>query len=179
MDQVAQGRLAAPRSWRAWGASGAPPRPPLVHVFTSFAGGLLAIASVGLLTQSLDQPLVLGSFGATCVLAFGFPESPFSQPRNIILGHLLSSFCGLAFAAVFGFEWWSMALAAGSAIAVMQLTRTVHPPAGSNPIIVMLSHASWPFLLKPTLLGAVTIAVIAVLYNKAIPARRAYPKYWF
>jgi CBS-domain-containing membrane protein len=43
----------------------------------------------------------------------------------------------------------------------------------------MLSHASWPFLLKPTLLGAVTIAVVALLYNKAIPARRAYPKYWF
>lgn len=163
------------RRWK----SAAPQRPALTHVLTSFLGALLAIASVGLLTKASGAPLILGSFGATCVLIFGFPESPFSQPRNVILGHLLSSLCGVAFGALLGFEWWSMALAAATAVAAMQLTRTVHPPAGSNPVIVMLTHASWPFLLQPTLVGALVIAAVALAYNRAIPARRAYPKYWY
>ena len=142
MHELAQERIDAPTPAWLRLTSGAPPRPPLAHVATSFTGGLLAIATVGLLTKSLEQPLVLGSFGATCVLAFGFPDSPFSQPRNIVLGHFLSSLCGVACGAAFGFAWWSMAIAVATAIAVMQLTRTVHPPAGSNPVIVMLGHAS-------------------------------------
>lgn len=180
--KMAQSLVAAPpvveQKQRRW-SSAAPPRPASAHVLTSFAGALLAIACVGLATQVSGAPLVLGSFGATCVLVFGFPESPFSQPRNVIFGHLLSSLCGVAFGALLGFEWWSMALAAATAVATMQLTRTVHPPAGSNPVIVMLTHASWPFLLQPTLVGVLLIAALALVYNRAIPARRAYPKYWY
>jgi CBS-domain-containing membrane protein len=179
MNHPAPSDSVATKNARFLLVSSAPPRPPMVHVATSFLGGLLAIGCVSLLAESLSAPLVLGSFGASCVLAFGFPDSPFSQPRNIVLGHLISSFCGVAFAAIFGYHWWSMAIAAATAIAAMQLTRTVHPPAGSNPVIVMLSHASWPFLLKPTLLGACLIAAIAFVYNRSLPARRSYPKYWW
>ena len=60
-------------------------------------GGFLAIASVALLTDHLAVALVLGSFGASCVLVFGFPDVPFAQPRNVIAGHFLSSLIGLAF----------------------------------------------------------------------------------
>ncbi len=76
-----------------------------------------------------------------------------------------------------GAHWWSMALAAGTAIAVMQLTRTVHPPAGSNPVIVMLTAPKWEFLLMPTLIGAVILVMVAILFNN-LPKERAYPKYW-
>jgi CBS-domain-containing membrane protein len=74
---------------------------------------------------------VLGSFGASCVLLFGYPDNPFSQPRNVIGGHFLTSLTGLCFLSVLGASWWSMALALATAVALMQLTRTVHPPAGS------------------------------------------------
>jgi CBS-domain-containing membrane protein len=59
----------------------------------------------------------------------------------------------------------------------MQLTRTVHPPAGSNPVIVMLTSPTWGFLLTPTLLGAIVVVMVAVIVNN-IPKERAYPKYW-
>ena len=172
-----QTRTQAPPSSRSL-SSGAPPRPPMAHVLASVVGGLCAVGFVGALTEALSQPLILGSFGATSVLAFGFPESPFSQPRNIVGGHMLSTLCAVACGAVLGFNWWSMAVAVALAIAVMHVTRTVHPPAGSNPAIVMLSHASWPFLLKPTLLGVLLITAVAVVFNRALPSRRAYPKYW-
>jgi len=108
---------------------------------------------------------------------FGFPESPFSQPRNVILGHFLSSLIGLIFLALFGTVWWSMALALATAIGVMQVTRTVHPPAGSNPLIVMMTSPQWSFLLFPTLIGAVMLVAVAVIFNN-LPPERSYPKYW-
>lgn len=154
-----------------------PPRAPARTIVVAWLGGVLALAVVGWLAHHTGQPWVLGSFGASCVLVFGFPEAPFSQPRSVVFGHLLSSLVGLIFLTVFGPQWWAMALAGGTAIAVMMLTRTVHPPAGSNPVIVFLSHPGWSFLLLPTLLGAVAVATVGWLYNNAARAER-YPKYW-
>ena len=31
------------------------------------------------------------------VLLFGFPESPFAQPKNVFFGHLLTAFVGVVF----------------------------------------------------------------------------------
>ena len=115
------------------GGAVCPPRASLHLIALAGLGGIFAIAAVASLSQFAATPLILGSFGATCVLVFGFPESPFSQPRNVIVGHLLSSLTGLICLSVFGSQWWSIALAVGAAIALMMLTRAVHPPAGSNP----------------------------------------------
>jgi len=106
----------------------------------AWLGGVIAIAIVAALADSLSATLVLGSFGALCVLVFGYHEGPFSQPRNIIAGHFISSLIGLVFLSAFGTHWWAVALATGTAIAIMMLTRTVHPPAGSNPVIVFLTQ---------------------------------------
>lgn len=169
-----------PRRWmdRVAGGHGHPPdAPSLMHIARAWCGVLIAIAALAYLTEATRHPLLLGSFGATCVLVFGFPDSPFSQPRNVIGGHVLSSFTGLLFISVFGVTWWSAALALATAIAAMQLTRTVHPPAGSNPVIIMLTHASWPFLLNPTLTGAVILSAIALAFH-VLTRKAPYPIYW-
>jgi CBS-domain-containing membrane protein len=81
------------------------------------------------------------------------------------------------FLAAFGPHWWSVALSVGTAIALMMLTRTVHPPAGSNPVIVFLTQPSWSFLLFPTLVGTLILVAVALIYNNATRDAR-YPKYW-
>ena len=154
-----------------------PPQPSFRSAVLAWIGGFLAISSVALLTDHLAVALVLGSFGASCVLVFGFPDVPFAQPRNVVAGHFLSSLIGLAFLAAFGPHWWSVAPAVGTAIAVMMLTRTVHPPAGSNPVIVYLAQPDWGFLLFPTLVGALVLVAVALVYNNAT-REAAYPKYW-
>lgn len=164
--------------WTQWKATGAlPPKPAKKVVLLAALGGFIAIAVLALLAQQSGALLILGSFGASCVLVFGFIESPFAQPRNVIVGHFLSSLTGLVFLNLFGAQWWSMALAVAVAIALMMATRTVHPPAGSNPVIVMLAQPGWQFLLTPTLLGAVGIVIVALVYNN-YPKGRQYPKYW-
>lgn len=154
-----------------------PPLPAYKAVALAGLGGVLAIAAISTLADWLSVVLVLGSFGASCVLIFGYPDVPFSQPRNVIGGHLISSLVGLAFLTICGPHWWTLALAEGSAIAIMMLTRTVHPPAGSNPVIVFLTQPTWNFLLFPTLVGALVLVLVALVYNNATRAAR-YPKYW-
>lgn len=154
-----------------------PPKASSKSIALAWLGGCLAIATVAVLADALSAALILGSFGASCVLVFGYPDVPFSQPRNVILGHVLSSAIGLLFLHLFGPAWWSLALSAGTAIALMMLTRTVHPPAGSNPVIVFLAQPAWNFLLFPTLLGAIVIVMVALFYNNATRSAR-YPKYW-
>jgi CBS-domain-containing membrane protein len=154
-----------------------PPRAPGKAVSLAFLGGFLAIAIIALLAQSLHVALVLWSFGASCVLVFGYPDVPFSQPRNVIAGHVLSTLIGLAFVYFCGPQWWSVALAVGTAIAGMMLTRTVHPPAGSNPVIVFLLQPGWDFALFPTLTGAVILVLVALIFHNATREAR-WPKYW-
>ena len=154
-----------------------PARAATRQVLLAAVGGSLAIGAVGCLAAFSGHPMVLGSFGASCVLLFGFPESPLSQPRNVILGHMLCSLVGLTALTLVGPHWWAMAVATGAAIALMMITRTVHPPAGSNPIIVFLSHPSWTFLFTPTFLGAVLLVFIAALYLN-LTREKAYPSYW-
>jgi outer membrane protein OmpA-like peptidoglycan-associated protein len=154
-----------------------PPLAPKKSIALAGLGGIIAISLLGLLGATTQTALVLGSFGASCVLLFGFPDTPFSQPRNIVAGHFLSSLIGLAFLNLLGPSWWAMGLAAGTAISVMMVTRTVHPPAGSNPVIVFLSQPGWGFLLFPTLLGAGVLVLVGLLFLNSTRAAR-YPKYW-
>lgn len=154
-----------------------PPRPSSKSVAIAWLGGALAIAACASLTTALSTMLVLGSFGASCVLVFGYPDVAFSQPRNVLVGHILSSATGLVGMHFFGPTWWGMAIAVGTAIALMMVTRTVHPPAGSNPVIVFLSNPGWDFILFPTAVGALVIVAVALLYNNATRSAR-YPKYW-
>jgi CBS-domain-containing membrane protein len=152
-------------------------------ILLAWFGAFIAIASVALLSNQFSHLLILGSFGASCVVLFAYPDAPFSQPRNVILGHFLSSLTGLIFVSIFGVAWWVLAAAVATAIATMMLTRTVHPPAGSNPVIIWLmaaSHAdlSWQFLLFPTLIGALVITLVSLIYNN-LTREGNYPKYWF
>ena len=146
-------------------------------IILAWLGGFLAISAVALLSNTFSATLVLGSFGASCVLVFGFPDAPFSQPRNVLVGHFLSSFIGLVCLTLFGATWWSVAIAVSTAISVMMLTRTTHPPAGSNPVIIYLTKPAWSFLLFPTVFGAIVLIFVALLYNNFIRESK-YPKYW-
>jgi CBS-domain-containing membrane protein len=159
------------------GRGTAPPRPATGQILWSWIGAALGIGIVAALAAATGTPLLMAPFGATCVLVFGLPDSPLAQPRSIVGGHLLSSFVGLAFLHVLGSGPWSMALAVPTAIAAMQLTRTVHAPAGANPLLIIASGADWDFLITPVLAGSLLLVATAAVVNNLSGARR-YPAYW-
>jgi CBS-domain-containing membrane protein len=164
----------------AWLRTAGGSRPPHLgtrSIVLGGIGGFIAIGALALLGASLAVTLLLGSFGASCVLLFGYPEAPFAQPANVVGGHLFCTVIGIASLQLFGPSPWGLALVVGVAIAVMMATRTVHPPAGSNPVIVFLGHAGWNFLLFPVVSGAVLLVLVAWVYNNATGKSR-YPQYW-
>ncbi|MGE5475620.1 MAG: HPP family protein [Bacteroidales bacterium] len=154
-----------------------PPRPSLSHAAASWCGAACAIGLVGLLGEATGMPWLMAPFGASAVIVFGLPDSPLAQPRAVIGGHVLSALVGLVCLSLFPVAWWSLALAVASAVVLMQLTRTTHPPAGANPLVVMLGGVGWGFLATPVLAGALAIVVVALACNNLVPGRR-YPLYW-
>ncbi|HYE50119.1 MAG TPA: HPP family protein [Azospirillaceae bacterium] len=160
--------------------SAADTRPPTAPAFRAILlAGLGAGAAVLLLASLADlagTTLLMAPFGASCVLAFALPDSPLSQPRSIVGGHLVASAVGLAVAGLLGVAPWTLALAVSLAVALMLATRTTHAPAGADPILVMLSGAGWEFLATPVLAGSLLLVAAAVLYHRVVG--RAFPKYW-
>ncbi len=136
---------------------------------------ITALSSLGIVVES--SVWLMAPFGATMVILFGLPESPLAQPRNIIVGHLLTTAIGLSVAALAGVSPWSMGLAVGLAVSLMLVTNTTHPPAGANPLVVMLAGEHWDFLIMPVAAGAVLIVVFGALYHRLVSGQR-YPKRW-
>ena len=159
-----------------------PAPPPAQHLIIAGTGSLLAISLIALastaLNNTLSAPLLLASFGASCLLVFGYPDAPFSQPRNVVAGHFTGTLIGLVYTTALGAHWWSLALAIAATMVVMMLFRIVHPPAASNPLIIYgASSVTWKFLVFPTLAGALVLVAIALVFNN-LTREAKYPKYW-
>lgn len=148
------------------------------QILLAWVGAFLATFAFSGIGDWLKSPLVLGSFGASCLLVFAYPTAPFSQPRNVIGGHFVASLTGLVVMSLMGVSPFAMAFAVATAVALMLLLKVPHPPAGSNPLIVMLSLAHWDFLLTPTLFGSLILVGVASIYNNYGGEERKYPLYW-
>jgi CBS-domain-containing membrane protein len=168
-------------------AAGSPPRVTNAEVFWSWAGGFLGIAAVGYLNdrffRGTDLVLLIAPFGASAVLLYGAVRSPLAQPRNLIGGHLVSALVGvLAYQLLPHVPWLAAALAVASAIALMHLTRTLHPPGGATALTAVIGsdqihQLGYWFVVVPVGLGALILLAIALLVNN-LPASRRYPEVW-
>ena len=127
--------------------------------------GLGASIVIGLLsylnTVLSNVVLIMAPFGATAVLVFGLPESPLAQPKNVVIGHIITAFIGLFFVHFISVSPLTLGLATGLGVTAMLVSKTTHPPAGANPLLIMLSgqSLSWFFLVTPVLIGAVVIVL--------------------
>ncbi|MFZ4835126.1 HPP family protein [Rouxiella sp. Mn2063] len=150
----------------------------LRNAFFGFVGGGIAITLLGLLAKETHQLLLIAPFGASSVLLFALPESPLAQPRNLVFGHLLCAAIGLLILWLLGDGFWQTGLAVGLAIALMQLTSTLHPPAGANPVLIMLvGQVHWSFLLTPILGGTLILLFTALCFNN-LTSDHNWPKRW-
>lgn len=147
------------------------------HILFATLGAIVAVSALAYVALTTQGLLLLGSFGASALLLFALPEAPLSQPRSVIGGHLLASVIAAGCLMLFGPQWWAIGLATGLGVGCMMLTRTVHPPAGSNAIIVFLAKPGWGLLVFSTVIGTVALVVIAVVYHRAT-RRHRYPLYW-
>lgn len=162
------------------GGGSLPPRPSFLQLSKGLIGGTLGILCLCLLGQYSGVPWLMAPFGATCVILFAAPMSPLAQPRNVIGGHLIATSVGLAALYGLGDSYIVMSVAVGVAIMAMQFLRAVHPPAGANPIVIILAGKSvvgLSFLFTPVLVGSVLLVVIASMVNN-YGVKDGWPVYW-
>ena len=143
----------------------------LAGIFSAFTIGVLTVLTY----KSALGLFIAGSFGSSMVLLFGFPESPFAQPKNVFFGHLVTALVGVIFVTFIPLPIYiSIALAVGVGIFLMILLNIVHPPAGGNPIMVIIGSVSYDYLLSPIIFGCIIIISLAILINKFL-LKKNYP----
>ena len=145
---------------------------------SSIAGifSFITILILTILTYKTQYGLFLiASFGSTMVLLYGYPESPFAQPKNIIVGHFLTSFVGIIFLNFVHLPIFiNIPLAVGFGVMLMILFKVTHPPAGGNPIIVIIGSVSYDYLLTPVIVGSIVVILFGIIINKFI-LKKKYP----
>lgn len=154
--------------------------------FWSFLGSFVGIGILAYI-QSVhfkgnDAVYLIGSFGASSVLVYGIIQSPFSQPRNLVGGHVISAFIGVT---VHKFApdiiWIAAPLAVSFAIVFMQMTKTLHPPGGATALIAIIGSdkikdLGYMYVISPVLIGVLILLLVALIFNN-MTTNRYYPNH--
>ncbi len=167
-----------------------PPRRPWTRIAWSGVGAFVGIYLVATMSKFVsneiaDHLFLIGSFGASAVLLYGAPQAEFSQPRNLVGGHVLSALIGISLYKLMpDLVPLASALAVALSIVAMHATRTLHPPGGATALIAVSGSSNshmlgYSFVLSPVALGALVMLLVALLINNlSSNPKRHYPVYW-
>ena len=149
------------------------------NLIKSLIAGILSTFTIGILTFLTYKTelglFLIASFGSSMVLLYGYPESPFAQPKNIFFGHLLTSVVGIIFLFFLPSPIFiTIPLAVGFGVALMIALGVTHPPAGGNPIIVIIGSVSLDYLINPIITGSIIILAFGIILNRLI-LKKKYP----
>ena len=144
--------------------------------------GLFSTITIGMLTLLTYKTefgvFLIASFGSTMVLLYGYPESPFAQPKNIFFGHLLTSVVGIFFLYLIPLPLYVLIpLAVGFGVCLMIMFNFTHPPAGGNPIIVIMGSVSLDYIVSPVMIGSIILIIFGIVLNRLI-LKKKYPQTW-
>ena len=150
------------------------------NIIKSSLAGLFSIITIGALTfltyKTTFGLFLVASFGSTMVLLYGYPESPFAHPKNIFFGHLVTAFIGILVLNFISLPLFIIIpIAVGLGVCFMILLNVTHPPAGGNPIIVIIGSVSYDYLLNPIILGSIIVIAFGIIINRFI-LNKKYPK---
>ncbi len=153
--------------------------PKNIEPIVSGISAALVIGVLAFLTLRTSSGIwLMFSFGATIFIVFVLYSLETAQPKNIFFGHLVSVLVGIIFNETIGFSFYSLGLSVGVAVALMVYLKIMHPPAASNPLVVLFTDVSFDFVLFPVITGTIVIILMSVFINKII-LKRNYPTKWF
>ena len=147
--------------------------------FEPLVAGVAASVIIGILSflsfETSTGFWLVFSFDSTTLIVLVFYESEFAQPPNIFFGHLLGIIIGILFNEFFGISFITLGLSVGIAVTLMIYLKVMHPPAASNPLVVLFTDVSFEFILFPVIFGTIAIIIMSVFINKIV-LKRKYPK---
>ena len=145
----------------------------------SFVSALFSIITIGVLTLLTYKTefgvFLIASFGSSMVILYGYPESPFAQPKNIFFGHLVTSVIGILVLNFIPLQLFIIIpIAVGLGVGFMILLNVTHPPAGGNPIIVIIGSVSYDYLINPIIFGTLIVILFGIVLNRFV-LKKKYP----
>ena len=147
-------------------------------IIISFFGAFIAIYFLSIICIYEGQSLLIAPFGASTVILFGISESPLAQPRNLLLGNLLGSVSAVLSFICFGNNAISCGVAVASTIALGQLFRCLHPPAGAIAVLGVIINAKFSYIWSPVFVGSLVLVTWTIIFNRIFKNNPKYPKHW-
>ena len=171
------------------GGEAVPPREDILSILLAWCGVFISVAFIFYMDSQFrsvtdEHPLLFASMGASAVLIFGLPDSIYSQPRNVVGGHFISALSGVtAYQLLYNEPIFAAAFAVSFALALMFLTRTMHPPGGATALLAVIGSESFQdigywFVLTPCVTSTTILVLFGVIINN-VSRTKKYPRYWW
>lgn len=138
-------------------------------------GSALVVGLLGYVSEITTFIMLVAPFGATCVLLFGMPTSPVSQPVNVVAGNVVAAIIGLSLHFLLPNSFVAEGLSVGLAVSAMMLLRIVHPPAGATALVAYLTATSWWFVLFPIAVGSIALVIVAAIFHPVTKVTYPHP----
>lgn len=151
----------------------------ILSAFLAFVATMVCLFIGSFFLDITNEPVYIASLGASAMLLFTAPSSPFSQPWPVLGSHLISSLVGVFCFEAISYFPLSAALAVGLSVLFMHLFRCLHPPGGAAALAVILGSTeihqmSYQYILSPVLINVLLLLALCYLINNIVPGR-SYP----
>lgn len=151
--------------------------PRVFCAFRNAIAGGIAVILMHELASLAGLAIAVVPFACSIILLLCLPDSDSAQPRSVVGGHVLCALSGCVAAFLMGPSWLSVSTGIGLAMLAMELSRTVHPPAGLTALIAATHAKTWDFVFVPVLSGAAILVLLCFFYYRAFGHSR-WPKTW-
>ncbi|MDD4911032.1 MAG: HPP family protein [Sideroxydans sp.] len=151
-------------------------------VRSGIAGGV-AIMLLAWVLYASPQPnyplMLLASMAASAVLLFAAPHTPFSQPWNLVGGHLFSALAGWTCSLLIPDQVLAAGIAVGIAIFLMHFLNCLHPPGAATALTLVLAaeqfhEMGWQWVAVIIIANTLISLSLALVINNLLPGR-SYP----
>ena len=150
-----------------------------IEAVISGISAALVISILAFLTLRTSTGIwLMFSFGATVFIVFVLYNLETAQPKNIFFGHLVSLLVGIFFNETIGFSFYSLGLAVGFAVTLMVYLKIMHPPAASNPLVVLFTDVSFEYIIFSVVVGTIVIIVMSIFINRIVLKRKSPTKFY-